>query len=81
LVSRFKKAFDNVKLLLSSSPVLAAPQFDKPFKIQVDASQNGAGASLLQAGMDGIDHPASYFSRTFNYYQANYSSLEKKHLH
>lgn len=37
-------AFDNVKSLLCSAPVLAAPQLDKPFKLQVDASQVGAAS-------------------------------------
>ncbi|KAG1926323.1 thy-1 membrane glycoprotein [Pimephales promelas] len=50
-------AFENVKRLLTSSPVLTAPRLDKPFKLQVDASQIGAGAVLLQADENGIDRP------------------------
>lgn len=72
-----QQAFNNVKLLLSSNPVLVAPQFDKPFMIQVDASQIGAGAVLLQTGLDGVDHPVCYFSRKFNSYQVNYSVIER----
>ena len=41
-------AFDNVKLLLASSPVLSAPNFDRHFSVAVDASERGAGAVLLQ---------------------------------
>nr|XP_055071458.1 uncharacterized protein LOC129451930 [Misgurnus anguillicaudatus] len=52
-----QKAFDNVKLLLTTAPVLAAPRLDEPFKIQVDASQVGAGAVLLQTGETGLEHP------------------------
>lgn len=33
-----RHAFDCTKLLLSESPVLKAPDFSKPFKIEVDAS-------------------------------------------
>jgi len=43
----------------------------------LDASQIGAGAVLLQAGMDGVDHPVSYFSHKFNSYQENYLAIEK----
>lgn len=43
-----KRAFENAKLLLSSAPVLAAPKLDDPFQLQVDASQVGAGAVLIQ---------------------------------
>jgi len=47
-----QRAFDNVKLLLMTAPVLAAPKFDQPFKRQVDASHVGAGAVLLQSDRD-----------------------------
>lgn len=75
-----QKAFDNVKLLLTTAPVLAAPRLDRPFTIQVDASQIGAGAVLLQTGETGLDHPVSFFSRKFNTYQKNYSVIEKEAL-
>lgn len=73
-------AFEKVKSLISSAPVLAAPRLDEPFQLQVDASNLGAGAVLLQTGMDGIDHPVSFFSRKFNSYQLNYSIVEKEAL-
>lgn len=75
-----ENAFENVKRLLTSSPVLTAPRLDKPFKLQVDASQVGTGAVLLQTDEHGIDRPISYFSRKFNSYQTNYSTIEKEAL-
>lgn len=60
--------------------MLAAPQLDKPFQLQVDASQVGAGAVLLQTGESGIDRPVCYFSRKFNKHQINYSTIEKEAL-
>ena len=50
-------AFQSVKALLSSSPVLLGPNFEVPFKLEVDASGTGAGAVLLQEDSSGIDHP------------------------
>lgn len=73
-------AFENVKCLISSAPVLAAPRLGEPFQLQVDASNLGAGAVLLQIGTDGIDHPVSFFSRKFTSYQLNYSIVEKEAL-
>lgn len=55
-------AFNSIKGLLCSAPVLAAPDCDSAFKLDVDASAVGAGAVLIQEGKDGIDHPICYFS-------------------
>lgn len=71
-----ENVFENVKRSLTSSPVLTAPRLDKPIKLQVDASQVGAGAILLQSDEHGIDHPISYFSQKFNLYQ----TIEKEAL-
>ncbi len=73
-------AFDNVKSLLCSSAVLAAPCFDRSFSLQVDASQVGAGAVLQQGDEEGVVRPVSFFSRKFNSYQLNYSVVEKEAL-
>ena len=65
--------------LLCSAPVMAALCLDKLFKIQVDASQVGAGAVLLQE-TDGVDRPVCYFSKKFKSYQHNYSRIEMEAL-
>ena len=75
-----QQAFENVKSLLCAAPVLAAPHMDELFKLQVDASQVGAGAVLLQADELGIDKPVSFFSKKFNTHQLNYSVIEKEAL-
>ena len=75
-----QKAFESVKALLCTAPVLAAPRFDRPFTLQVDASHVGAGGVLLQADDLGIGKPVSFFSRKFNSYQLNYSTIEKEAL-
>lgn len=71
-------AFENVKGLLSCSPVLAVPNYKRPFKLDIDASAVGEGAVLLQDNKDGIDHPVSYFSRKFTFHQKRYSTIEKE---
>lgn len=72
--------FDSVKALLTHAPVLAAPAFDRPFKLSVDASDAGATAVLIQDGDDGVEHPVSYFSKKFNQHQHVYSTIEKEAL-
>ena len=73
-------AFDRLKAILKSTPVLLAPDFDKYFKLAVDASDVGIGAVLLQEDNNGIDHPVCYFSKKFNKHQKNYSTIEKECL-
>lgn len=50
------KAFQSAKVVLCSTLVLAAPSFDRPFNLEVDASASRACAVLLQE-----DHPVCYF--------------------
>lgn len=75
-----QNAFLCAKSLLCSAPVLSAPAVDRPFKLEVDASETGVGAVLLQDGADGITHPVSYFSAKLNRHQINYSVIEKETL-
>lgn len=68
-------AFRQVKSLLCSGPVLAAPKFDRPFSLQVDASGVGAGAVLLQSDDDGVGHPICFFFSKKFYSCQKYSSV------
>ena len=43
-----QQLFDSLKGLLCCTPVLSAPDFILPFKLEVDASAVGAGAVLLR---------------------------------
>ena len=92
LTNRFKKkvkyiwadpcqhALQKIKALLMSSLVLVAPNFQKPLKIQVDASDIGCGSVLLQENAERVDQPVCYFSKKFNKHQRNYSTVEKECL-
>ena len=75
-----EKAFMKIKSLLLTAPVLVTPNYQKPFKLQVDASDYVARAVLLQESVQKIDHPISYFSQKFDQHQRNYSICEKEAL-
>ena len=67
------EGIDILTAILKNEPVLLAPNFAKEFKLAVDASDTSAGSVLIQEDCIGVDHPVSYFSKTFNKHQKNYS--------
>ena len=75
-----QESFEKIKSILLSTPVLVAPNFQKQFKLFVDASDIGCGAVLLQEDSRGVDHPVCYYSRKFNCHQRNYCTGEKETL-
>ena len=64
---KHQKAFDTLKEKISTTPVLAVPDLQRPFEIQIDASDYAMGAVLTQHGK-----PICYHSKTFNPVVANY---------
>jgi len=52
-----KKVFQRTKLFLTIAPILALPDFSKPFELECHASRVGIGVVLLQS-----DQPIAYFS-------------------
>ena len=54
-----QKALERIQKVLTSSPVLHFYDNNKPVVLQVDASQGGLGACLMQEG-----HPVIYASRS-----------------
>ncbi len=68
-------AFDGVKDMLTSAPVLALPDPAQPFEIVSDASVNGTGAVLLQNG-----RVCAYTSKKFSPAERNYTTTEQELL-
>lgn len=68
-------AIDTLKQALSSAPVLAFPDFEKPFQLQTDASEFGMGAVLLQEG-----HPLAFVSKALGARTRGLSTYEKEYL-
>lgn len=65
-------SFNPLKKLLASSPVLALPDFHKPFEVNVDASALGIGAVLSQN-----KHPIEYFGEKLRSSRQKWSTYEQ----
>jgi hypothetical protein len=78
--SECEKAFNLLKIALITRPVLKLPNFDKPFVVQVDASERGLGAVLCQKDEQGREHPIVYASRKLLERERSLSTTEKECL-
>ena len=65
-------AFEELKGRLVTPPVLAYPNFDADFVLEMDASHQGLGAVLSQRQEDGKLHPIAYASRALSGAEKNY---------
>lgn len=74
-----EEAFQKLKDALISEPVLASPDYTKPFTIQTDASDFGMGAVLVQ-GSGEDERVVGYHSQKFTATQQKYMTAERECL-
>ena len=70
-----KKAFEELKEAISSTPLLRYYNLAEEVKLQCDASQTGLGAALMQNGQ-----PVAYASRALTNAETRYAEIEKELL-
>ena len=75
-----REAFDRLKAACLQAPILAFPDFDKPFLLETDASGRGLGAVLSQKQADGWYHPITYASCVMNETEQRYHSNKQEFL-
>ena len=74
-----KEAFDRLNDKLSTTPVLAFPNFEFPFILTTDASKLAVAAVLSQV-QDCVERPIAYDSRKLNRAEQAYSASEAEIL-
>ena len=72
-----KEAFEKLKQELTN--VLALPDFDLPFILETDASDNCIGAAQLQE-IEGVKRTIAFLSRKMNDAERNYDTSQKELL-
>jgi len=61
-----QKAFDKLKQVLSTKPVLAAPDLDKEFRVEADASNYATGGVLSMKYSDNKWRPVAFISKSLS---------------
>lgn len=74
-----EETFNKLKDILSSPPILAYPDFQKPFELHTDASGKGLGAILYQT-QDDRKKVIAYASRSLSKPEKNYSAFKLEFL-
>lgn len=78
--TKCQEAFDELKAVFISAPLLVMPDTLQPFRIECDASDYATGAVLSQQQQDELWHPAAYLSKSLNDAERNYDIYDKELL-
>ncbi|CAN6693572.1 unnamed protein product [Malus baccata var. baccata] len=70
-------AFTQIKVSLTSPPVLVPPQRGKPLKLYISAAEESIGCLLAQDNDAGREQAIFYLSRNLSHPEINYSAVEK----
>ena len=80
LSPRALEAFNRLKAACLQAPILAFPDFNQPFLLEMDTSGKGLGAVLSQKQADGRYHPIAYASHVMNETEQRYHSNKQEFL-
>ena len=77
---RCQQAFDDLKRLCTTVPILACADFTQPFKLHTDACGSGLGAILYQIHEDSKDAVTAYASGNLTKAKFHYSTHKLEFL-
>jgi len=75
-----QKAFDELKRVFTTRPVLAAPDLDKEFRVEADASNYTTSRVLSMKGSDELWRPVAFISKSLSDTERNYEIHNKEML-
>ena len=74
-----QKAFDELKQVFTMKPVLAAPDLDKEFRVEADASNYATGEVLSMKCSDEKWRPVVFISKSLSDTERSYEIHDKKY--
>ena len=75
------RAFNELKRVITTAPVLALPNDSQPLRVKADASDFATGGVLSQlSAEDGKWHPVAFLSKSLSPVQRNYEVHDKELL-
>lgn len=74
-----QQAFEQLKIIIASEPILRQPNWDVIFHVHVDASGVALGSILAQPD-DKLDFPVYFASQIFSKAEQGYSTTERETL-
>jgi len=75
-----QKAFNKLKRVFTTKPVLAAPDLDKEFRVEADVSNYATGGVLSMKCSDEIWRPVTFISKSLSDTERNYEIHDKEML-
>jgi len=75
-----QKAFDELKRVFTTKPVLAAPDLDKEFRVEADVSNYATGGVLSMKCSDKMWRPVAFISKSLSDTERNYEIHDKEML-
>jgi hypothetical protein len=78
--NKCEQGFAELKDAVTSAPILQSPNWKKPFRGHIDASQLAVGGTLTQIDDDELEHPVAFYSKKLSPAEANYSANDRELL-
>ena len=75
-----QKAFNKLKKVFTTKPVLAAPDLDKEFRVEADVSNYATGGVLSMKCSDEMWRPVTFISKSLSGTERNYKIHDKEIL-
>ena len=74
------KAFEKLKKAIINAPILVSPDWSKPFRCHVDASQTTVGGNLTQLDENGKDRVIDFYSKKLSPTESVYTANDRELL-